>query len=205
MRCSHTPRLAHIDDARFDEDNLLPAGGALPVMDLARRAGLGELARRHVKVPADKGANPDAKVMAVVAGMVMGADSIDDLAQVRAGAMGKAAGFTHAPSTLGQFPRRFTFGHVRQLDAVASRLTLALAGTTGLFGDVGRTGPVMVDIDDSVVEVHGHAKQGAGRGHTGKKGLNMLLATVTGRGCVPPWSRPGSARGPRPRRGAPPA
>ncbi|MDR2254087.1 MAG: transposase [Bifidobacteriaceae bacterium] len=43
----------------------------------------------------------------------------------------------------------------------------------------------MVDIDDSVIEVHGYAKQGAGRGYTGKKGLNMLLATATGPGFRP--------------------
>ena len=33
-----------------------------------------------------------------------------------------------APSTLGTFLRTFSFGHVRQLDAVASRLLINLAG-----------------------------------------------------------------------------
>jgi hypothetical protein len=32
-----------------------------------------------------------------------------------------------APSTLGPFLRSFTFGHVRQLDVVASRFVIALA------------------------------------------------------------------------------
>jgi hypothetical protein len=86
MRSSHTPGLSRIHDARFDEDNLLAAGGAVPVMGLAGRAGLADLTRNHVKVPTDKGANADAKVMAIVAGMVMGADSINDLGVVRAGA-----------------------------------------------------------------------------------------------------------------------
>ncbi|MDR2381246.1 MAG: MFS transporter, partial [Bifidobacteriaceae bacterium] len=44
---------------------------------------------------------------------------------------------------------------------------------------------MMVDIDDSVLEVHGYKKQGAGRGYTGKKGLNMFLATVSGKGFRP--------------------
>jgi hypothetical protein len=38
---------------------------------------------------------------------------------------------------------------------------------------------VLVDVDDSVVQVHGHAKQGAGYGYSGVRGLNMLLATVS--------------------------
>jgi hypothetical protein len=49
-----------------------------------------------------------------------------------------------APSTLGTFLRSFTFGHVRQLDAVASRLLINLAGQAPLLpgadGDLGADG-----------------------------------------------------------------
>jgi hypothetical protein len=38
-----------------------------------------------------------------------------------------------------------------------------------------------VDIDDTVRATYGYAKQGAGRGYTGVKGLNALLATI----CTP--------------------
>lgn len=38
---------------------------------------------------------------------------------------------------------------------------------------------MLVDVDDSIFEVHGHAKQGAGFGYTGVRGLNVLIATVT--------------------------
>jgi len=62
--------------------------------------------------------------------MVAGADSIDDMVLLRHGAMGTLFRGVRAPSTLGTFLRSFTFGHVRQLDAVASRLlTLALLTT----------------------------------------------------------------------------
>jgi hypothetical protein len=91
--------MVRVHDARFDEANLLAAAGAVPVMELARRVGLADLAKQHVKVPTDKGANPGGKVMAVVAGMVMGADSIDDLGTVRVGAMSKVSEFAYAPST----------------------------------------------------------------------------------------------------------
>ncbi len=51
-----------------------------------------------------------------------------------------------------------------RLDAVASRLLTGLAKRTDLLP--GLDGTVLVDVDDSIVEVHGHAKQGAGFGYT---------------------------------------
>jgi hypothetical protein len=72
---------------------------------------------------------PDAglKAAGVVAGMLAGADSIDDLDVLRHGGIRKVFTGVRAPSTLGSFLRAFTFGHVRQLDAVASRFLTGLA------------------------------------------------------------------------------
>jgi len=64
-------------------------------------------------VPTDKGANAGVKVTSLVAGMAAGADSIDDMAVLRHGRMGRVFTRAYAPSTLGQFLRAFTFGHVR--------------------------------------------------------------------------------------------
>ena len=36
----------------------------------------------------------------------------------------------------------------------------------------------MLDVDDTIIEVHGYAKQGAGFGYSGVRGLNALLATL---------------------------
>ena len=83
-------------------------------------------------MPTDKGANAGLKVASLVAGMVAGADSIDDMALLRHGGMGRVFARAYAPSTLGSFLRAFTFGHVRQLDAVAARFLLALARMVGL-------------------------------------------------------------------------
>jgi hypothetical protein len=81
---------------------------------------------------------------------------------------------------LGSFLRAFTFGHVRQLDAVASRFLTNLAlGRPQVLARRQPGGRVLVDIDDTIIEVHGHAKQGAGFGYSGVRGLNALLATVT--------------------------
>jgi hypothetical protein len=174
MRLSHTRPVAA---AGFDEPNLVSAGGLVPVMRLAADAGLDELAGQLLTVPTDKGANAGGKVNALVAGMLAGADSIEDMALLRHGAMGKLFDRPYAPSTLGSFLRAFSFGHVRQLDAVASRLLTGLAERSDLLP--GLDGMVLVDVDDSIVEVHGHAKQGAGFGYTRVRGLNMLLATAS--------------------------
>ena len=186
MRLSHT--FARMSVA-FDDPNLVSASGLVPVLALAERAGLADLADEHLSVPTDKGANAGLKVASLVAGMVAGADSIDDMALLRHGGMGRVFARAYAPSTLGSFLRAFTFGHVRQLDAVAARFLLALAALLGLrppppdAGDSG--GFTFVDVDDTIVEVHGHAKQGAGFGYTRVRGLNALIATLTTPGCAP--------------------
>jgi len=174
MQLSHTRPLAGVS---FDEANLVSSAGLLPLVGLAEGAGLGRLADERLSVPTDKGANAGRKVAALVAGMVAGADSIDDLALLRHGGMKKVFDGCYAPSTLGQFLRAFRFGHVRQLDAVASRFLSGLAERTGLTAGVGDY--ALVDVDDTIVEVHGYAKQGSGYGYSGVRGLNVLLATVS--------------------------
>jgi Transposase DDE domain group 1 len=176
MQLSHTRPVV---SAVFDEPNLVSSAGLVPVMALARTAGLRELADERLTVPTDKGANPGLKLSSLVAGMVAGADSIEDMALLRHGGMGTVLPAGYAPSTLGSFLRSFTFGHVRQVDAVASRFLLNLAEHTSLMGSAEAVGPVLVDLDDTVVEVHGYAKQGAAFGYSGVRGLNAVLATVS--------------------------
>jgi Transposase DDE domain group 1 len=121
--------------------------------------------------------------------MVAGADSIDDMALLRHGGMGRMFTGAYAPSTLGSFLRSFTFGHIRQLDAVAARFLLALTGVARLFTGIGEAARAeeyaLLDVDDTVIEVHGYAKQGAGFGYTGVRGINALLATVSTPGMAP--------------------
>ena len=182
MKLSHTLTAT---SAVFDDPNLVSAAGLVPALALADRAGLRRLADEHLSVPTDKGANAGLKVASLVAGMVAGADSIDDMALLRHGGMGRVFARAYAPSTWGSFLRAFTFGHVRQLDAVASRFLTALAAQAPqVLGD-GSGGRVLVDVDDTIIEVHGHAKQGAGFGYSGVRGLNALLATVTTTGSAP--------------------
>jgi hypothetical protein len=174
MQLSHTRPVA---SAVFDDPNLVSCAGLVPMAALAQKCGLAALADEHLSVPTDKGSNAGAKVSCLVAGMVAGADSIDDMALLRHGAMGTVFDRPYAPSTLGSFLREFAFGHVRQLDAVAARLLARLHARTPLLAGI--DGPVMVDLDDTVIEVHGYAKQGSGYGYSGVRGLNALIATVT--------------------------
>lgn len=180
MQLSHTPAAT---SAVFDDPNLIGSAGLVPLLQLAEKAGLAALADDHLSVPSDKGANPGAKVTALVAGMVAGADSIEDMALLRHGGMRRLFGRCYAPSTLGSFLRTFTFGHVRQLDAVASRFLTALAKDAPLVA--GGSEVAVVDIDDTIIEVHGYAKQGAGFGYTKVRGLNALLATVSTETAAP--------------------
>ena len=181
MQLSHTRPVAA---ARFDDPNLMSTAGLVPVMALAQASGLLTLADQHLSVPTDKGAHAGYKVGSLIGGMVAGADSIADLALLRHGAMETVFDRPYAPSTLGSFLRQFSFGHVRQLDAVASRFLGNLAEKTPLVPGID-TGRVLVDIDDSIIEVHGHGKQGSGYGYSGVRGLNALIATVTTETAAP--------------------
>src|SRR3954469_1619999 len=175
-------QVSHSVSAVFDDLNLVSAAGLAPGLALAERAGLTRLGAGHLTGPGAAGGNTVVKGPALVAGMVAGADSIDDMALLRHGGMGTVFAGAYAPSTLGSFLRSFTCGHVRQADAVASRFLLNLAEHTELLGSPEATGPVLVDLDDlddTVVEVHGYAKQGAAFGYSGVRGLNAVLATVS--------------------------
>jgi hypothetical protein len=170
-------QVSHVDSARFDDPNLVSCAGLAPVMSLAQRCGLGRLVAQRLTPAGAGAANPAAKVASLVAGMVAGADSIDDMDLLRHGGMARLFGGVRAPSTLGTFLRSFTFGHVRQLDSIAAGLLANLAAHTPLLPGAGQI--AWIDADDTVRGTHGYAKQGVGYGYTGVKGLNALIATLS--------------------------
>src|SRR5665811_443000 len=98
MQLSHTRPVA---SAIFDDPNLVSCAGLVPIVALTQQCGLGALADEHLRLPTDKGANAGRKITSLVAGMVAGADSIDDMALLRHGAMCKVFDHPYAPSTLG--------------------------------------------------------------------------------------------------------
>jgi hypothetical protein len=150
MRLSHARGAI---SARFDDPNLVSCGGLVAVLGLAGRCGLSELLAQRLTLAGNGAANAAGKVIALVAGMICGADSISDMDLLRHGGMPRLFEQARAPSTLGTFLRRFTFGHVRQLDAVAARLVARLATVTPLLPGADRL--VFVDIDDTVRQTYG--------------------------------------------------
>ncbi len=174
MRLSHARTAISV---RFDDPNLVSCAGLVPVMALADRCGLTSLLVETLTLAGKGTANAAAKILALIAGMVAGADSISDMDLLRHGGMNRVFDRVRAPSTLGTFLRAFTFGHVRQLDAVAAGLLARLAAATPLLPGADQW--MFLDIDDTVRQTYGYAKQGAGRGYTGVKGLNALLAVLS--------------------------
>ena len=128
------------------------------------------------------GARPGRKVLTLVHAMIAGASHIDHADMLRAGVDGGGA----RPSGDGPVDVRarscesFTFGHVRQLEAVIGQaLERAWSAGAGPGAE-----PLVIDIDSTICEVDGNAKQGAGFGYTKVLGYHPLLATRADTGEV---------------------
>jgi Transposase DDE domain group 1 len=170
--------------ATFDDPHLVSHAGLVPVMALAQRTGLDELAGKHVRIARPCGVNAHLKVACLVAGMAAGADSLEDMGLLRHGALPDLFGGLRAPSTLGSFLRSFTWGNVLQLQKVHREVLAALARRAPLLPGAGTL--AFLDVDSQQIRVYGYAKQGAAFGHTkiaGKsllvRGLNVLAATIS--------------------------
>jgi hypothetical protein len=158
----------------FDETNLVSNAGLLPAAALAQRIDLGGLIDSRLGL-AKHGANSGAKALSVIGSMLVGGDSIDDVAVLRAGGSGQLFDSVRAPSTVGSWLRAHKWSNVRQLDAV-SRELLARLWAAGA-GPADLAGPLTIDLDSTIVAVHGRAKQGAAFGYTKVRGYHPQLAT----------------------------
>lgn len=127
--------------------------GLVPALSLASKAGLTDVSDRHLSVHGGPGHAAGLKVSALVAGMVAGADSIAEMAVLRHGGMNKLFSGVRAPTTLGTFLRSLKFGHVRQLDAVASRFLTGLNKQVALIDPAAAR--TYVDIDDTIRRTYG--------------------------------------------------
>jgi hypothetical protein len=163
----------------FDDDGLLPHGGLAVTGLLAQRLGVADLVDRHVTL-GGAGANAGAKALTVVGSALAGGDCIDDVDVLRAGATRRLFDDVRAPSTVGTWLRAFTWAAVRQLDRV-SRGLLARAWAAGLGPDL--DDDLTVDIDSTVCETYGLAKQGGARfAYSGVRGYHPLVASLADTG-----------------------
>jgi hypothetical protein len=180
MRSSHS--LDRLGTA-FDDDRLVADAGLVLPATLAQHLGLKALVDEHLDLGPKPGrANTGDKVLTLVMSALAGGDHIDHANALRAGDTGRVLGFrVKAASTLGTFLRSFRWGHVRQLDRVTREL-LARAWAAGAGpGD----GPLTIDLDSTICETYGLAKEGAlHHGYTGARGYHPLLAVAAGTGEV---------------------
>lgn len=170
-------------DTVFDEPGLVANAGLLAVATLVSRLGLGALIDATVRLGARMGgANAGSKLLTLILTLVAGGSHIDHVDMLRAGDTARVLPFrVAAPSTLGTFLRSFTFGHVRQLDRVIAE-TLKRVWTD--WGGGPGNDRLVIDVDSTITEVFGYAKQGAAYGYTKKLGYHPLLATRADTGEV---------------------
>jgi hypothetical protein len=154
----------------FDDDHAVANAGLALVGVLSEKLGLEEFCEEMV----DIAPFPGRRVATLVHAVVAAASCIDDADVLRSGATSSVLSHrVMAPSTLGTFLRRFSFGHVRHLDRV-SEMLMTRAWSLGVGpGDE----PMTIDVDSTICEVYGCHKQGAGYGYTHVLGYHPLLAT----------------------------
>jgi hypothetical protein len=157
----------------FDDERAVADAGLLLTGTTMARLGLEQATDEVVTV----GYRSGRKLATLVHTLVAGGECIDDVALLRAGATDRVLGHdTVAASTIGTWLREFTFGHIRQLDKVTETMLTRAWAAGGGPGEA----PLIIDIDSTICEVHGYAKQGAGYGYTRQLGLHPLLATRAG-------------------------
>jgi hypothetical protein len=179
MPSSHSPAGLVV---AFDDDHAVANAGLLLPATLAERLGIEAAVDRLVDLGDRPGAHrPGRKVLTLLHAIIAGADCIDDADLLRTGSTAAVLGHrVMAPSTLGTFLRSFTFGHVRQLDHLAE----TIMGRAWAAGAGPGDGPMTIDLDSTICEVHGHHKGGAAYGYTRVLGYHPLLATRADTGEV---------------------
>ena len=168
-------------EAVFDDGSLVADAGLLLAGSVMDRLGLEALIDDTVRLGGSAGAGAGRKVLTLASSMLVGGRCIDDTDRLRSGASGAVLPFeVMAPSTEGAFLRSFTFGHVRQFDK-AAEVGLRRAWSVGAAPAVAE---MTLDLDSTVCEVCGKAKQGACYAHTKVLGYHPLVAVRADTGEV---------------------
>ena len=174
------PASSHTVDrigVRFDDDNVVADAGLVLTGTVLSRLGLERATDEFCTV----GYRPGRKLSTLVSSLAAGGTCIDDVDALRAGATARVVGHdTVAATTVGHWLRDITFGHVRQLDKISGAM-LARAWAAGAAPE---HGTLVVDVDSTIVEVHGKKKQGASYGYTRQLSLHPLVATRADTGEV---------------------
>jgi len=150
--------------------------GLVLVRELASRLGLAGLLDRVTVKERRRGYSPAQAILALCETLIAGGECLDDVALLRgdrAQELLRGHGLPD-PTTLGRFLRRFTLGHLGQLNRALERLFARVHPL------IGRGGAVTLDLDASYVATHGPvgSRQGARGTYAGKVAWHPLLCFV---------------------------
>ena len=182
---------AILDSVRvaFDEQRLISDAGLLVTATLAERWALRSWSTSRCGLTAGPGcvaAGPEGAVAGARDARRRGPHRSDERAPGRIDAL-VLGHRVMAPSTLGTFLRAFTFGHVRQLDRVLD-VTLTRAWSAG--GGPG-DGPLVIDIDSFIGEVHSDRSRAPATGTPASSGItrSSRSAPIPARCCTSATAR----------------
>lgn len=156
---------------------ITPHAGLVLVREFAQRLGLGELLAGVTVKKRRRGYSPAQAILALCELLIAGGECLDDAALMR-GDDAQTLLRGHAvpdPTTLGRFLRRFTLGHIGQLNRA---LDLLFARVHPLLP---RGGQVTLDLDSTFVEHHGPvgSRQGTRGTYAGKVAWHPLLCFLS--------------------------
>ena len=145
--------------------------GAVLLRDAMAVVGLQEAADQCLTVKQRaRGLSDGQFVVAIAESLALGARCLDDLAVARADEVqARLRGFdVPAPQTAGSWLRRFTLGHIRQLDKAMTRVQLAAYRAAGVEA-------VTLDFDSTYIFSRSVRRQGVDRTYKRGYALHPLL------------------------------
>lgn len=161
---------------REGDDTLVSFGGGILLDEFISRLGLAELIGEKVKVKVrERGYRESEAILGLAASMITGGECLDDLFVLRE-EEGFGAIWSHGesphPTAMGDFLRRFSLGHIRQLESVIAEWFRRVYTASGKMPSL------TLDIDSTLDEVHGSKREGARMTYKGIRALNPLMGFV---------------------------
>jgi hypothetical protein len=151
--------------------------GAVLLRQAAKAVGLARSIDEHLRLKKRaRGLSEAQFVLGMAEAVALGADCLDDLAVARADTVQESLrGFaTPAPQTAGSFLRRFTLGHIRQLD----KALRAVHRRAFELLKVGKGDRITLDFDSTYIRSYSSRREGADPTWTKRYTLHPLLCFV---------------------------
>ena len=157
----------------FDEVSLSSHAGMVLLNELAEKLGVNDILDKELKVKRrERGYGESESVMGLVNNLIMGGECLSDLDVLR-GDTGTQAllGVSEilAPTTAGEFLRKFDIGDIHDLRRVNKRVQERVRPRQHVAS-------CTLDVDTSVYEQASTRKQGSTKAYNGEIGYHPLLA-----------------------------